>query len=124
MKNYNFQNDIVQFDIQEGILFGTYKVSRIDLEAAKKATYFRKQITLGKKFPSIADVSSVKEVTIESREYFSGEAGDDLSALAVIVSNPVTKMLANFFLKFHHPKYPFKFFSDTSSAVLWISDYK
>lgn len=124
MNTLNFYNDIVEFDIQDGILFGKYKVSKIDLEAAKKATVFRKQITNGKKLPSIANISMVKEVTKETREYFSDEAGDDLTALAVIVSNPVTRMMGNFFLKFHQPKYPFKFFSDTSSAKQWITDYK
>ena len=124
MNTYNFQNDIVEFDIQEGILFGKYKVSKIDLESAKKATVFRKQITEGKKLPSIANISLVKEVTKETREFFSDEAGDDLSALAVIVSNPVTRMLGNFFLKFHKPKYPFRFFSDDTSAKQWITDFK
>lgn len=124
MNSLSLQNDIVEFDIQDGILLGTYKVSKIDIESAKKATIFRKQFTQGKKFPSIANISMVKEVTKESREFFSKEAGDDLAALAVIVSNPVTRMMGNFFLKFHHPKYPFRLFNDTSSAKQWITEYK
>lgn len=124
MNTFHFDNEVVEFEIEDGILFGKYKVSRIDLEAAKKATIFRKQITQGRKLPSIANISSVKEVPKETREFFSQEAGDDLSALAVIISNPVTRIMGNFFLKFHQPKYPFKLFKDTSSAKKWIIDYK
>lgn len=110
MNTLKYQNDVVEFDIVDGILFGRYKVSRIDLDAAQKATTFRKEITQGMKYPSIAYISTVKEVTKESREYFSSDAGDDLLALAVIVNNPVTRIMGNFFLKFHQPKYPFRFF--------------
>ncbi|WP_277479370.1 hypothetical protein [Catalinimonas alkaloidigena] len=124
MNALQYDNDVVEFEIEDGILFGKYKVSKIDLMAAKKATFFRKQITQGRKLPSIANISLVKEVPKETREYFSQEAGDDLCALAVIISNPVTRIMGNFFLKFHQPKYPFKLFKDTSSAKKWIIHYR
>lgn len=124
MDTHQFANDIIDFSIDNGVLYGKYKVSRIDLDAAKLATDFRNKITQGKKLPSIANISIVKEVPKETREYFSQEAGDNLTALAVIISNPVTRIMGNFFLKFHQPNYPFKLFKDYNSAIQWINNYK
>ena len=124
MKNTVFENDIILFELKDGILYGKYKVVKIDLEVAMAATEFRQKIVGNQVFPSIADISLVKQIPKETRAYFSSvQAGEDLSALAVIIDNPVTRMMGNFFLKFHHPKYPFRFFTSQQEAMSWISRF-
>lgn len=121
MENESFENEIVFFELREGILYGKYKVLEIDLAKAKAATIFRHKITGGKKMPAIADLSMVKQVTKETREYFSSaQAGEDLSALALIVNNPVIRTMGNFFLKLHKPQYPFRLFTNLDEATSWI----
>jgi hypothetical protein len=118
------ENDLVSFEVIEGILYGRYKVTEINLETAKLATSFRKQITEGNPMPAIADISMVKLVPKDTREYFSSaQAGEDISAMAVIINNPVARTIGNFFLKFHQPKYPFRFFTSVDEATNWIKQF-
>ncbi|MEQ9438628.1 MAG: hypothetical protein RIG62_06250 [Cyclobacteriaceae bacterium] len=124
MEKRVFENDYVSFQFHNGILYGKYKVSTIDLATAKIATAFRREITGGKKIPAVADISCVKHVDKSTRSFFSSEeAGEDLLALAVILSNPVTRMMGNFFLKFYQPEYPFRFFTNLEQATIWIEEF-
>lgn len=124
MKNLCLENDQVLFECRGGILYGQYKVAEIDLATAKAATFLRQQITGGHPMPAIADISAVKQVPKDTREFFSSlQAGEDLPALAVVINNPVTRTMGNFFLKFHQPKYPFRLFTSMDEATLWIKQF-
>lgn len=121
MEKLSFENDVVSFDLKDGILYGKYKVLEIDIQTARAATLFRQEITAGRKLPAIADISMVKQVTKETRAFFSSaQAGEDLLALALVVNNPVTRTMGNFFLKFHQPQYPFRLFTSLDEANTWI----
>lgn len=124
MENNLYENEYVAFEFRNGVLYGKYKSPTIDLTIAKNATAFRRKITGGEKIPAVADISLVKHVDKATRTYFSSsEAGKDLLALAVILSNPVTRMMGNFFIKFYQPEYPFKFFTNSSEAMQWIEEF-
>lgn len=124
MENQIFENDHIRLEIQDDILFAHYKVMKLDLVAAKSATEFRKKVLNGKKIAVIVYISSVKHVDKAARQYISSpQAGEDLHALGVILNNPVTRMMGNFFLKFHQPEYPFRFFSNTEEAMQWIKKF-
>ena len=123
MTEQKYNNEVVEMQIKEGILYGTYLTEKVDLERAEYATAFRKKITLHKSYPALVDISAVKEVTREARSYFSQEAGDDLTAIAVLVNNPVTRMMVNFFMKFNQPKYPIRFFTNSDEAIVWLGKF-
>lgn len=124
MENKVYENEHVAFQFRDGVLYGKYKSPTIDLDIAKNATEFRREITGGQKIAAIADISLVKHVDKATRTYFStSEAGKDLIALAVILSNPVTRMMGNFFIKFYQPEYPFKFFTNLDEATQWIAEF-
>lgn len=124
MENQIYENDIISIQFRNGVLCGKYKVAVIDLSVAEGATDYRKKITGGRKIASIVDISSVKHVDKEARTFFSSsEAGQDLLALAVILNNPVTRMMGNFFVKFYHPVYPFRFFTNFEEADAWIRGF-
>jgi hypothetical protein len=116
-------NGIVTFHIRDGIVFGNYIVEKVELEDAVSATEFRKTITGNRAYPAYADLSGVKEVSREARSYFSKEAGEDLKAIALIIRNPVTRMMANFFMKFNQPHYPIRFFTSDQDAVKWLKQF-
>ncbi|MEM8965336.1 MAG: hypothetical protein AAGE93_02890 [Bacteroidota bacterium] len=124
MKEQIYENEYITFQFHNGVLHGKYKTPTITLDIAKSATDFRREITRGKKIPAIADISSVKHVDKATRTFFSSsEAGGDLTALAVILNNPVTRMMGNFFVKFYRPEYPFKFFTNLTEATEWIEEF-
>ena len=124
MENPSFENDAVLFRLEDGIFYGQYKVAEIDLATAQEATRIRQQMVGNHSIPCIADISVVKRVPRETREFFSSPpAGRDLAALAIVINNPVTRTIGNFFLKFHQPEYPCKMFTDVSEANDWISQF-
>jgi len=123
MEVKNYSNGVIDICIRGGIVFGTYLVDKVELDDAISATQFRKEITNNVTYPAFADLSSVKEVSREARSYFSNEAGEDLKAIALIIKNPVTKMMANFFMKFNHPRYPIRFFTSDQEALKWLKQY-
>ena len=124
MENPNFENDSVLFKLENGIFYGRYKVEEIDLDTAQEATRIRQQMVGSRSTPCIADISVVKRVPRETREFFSSPpAGRDLAALAIVINNPVTRTIGNFFLKFHQPEYPCKMFTDIDEATGWIGQF-
>lgn len=124
MESTNLENEVILFQFKEGILYGKYKVPKVDLATAQFATTLRFQITQGKKVPALADISCVKNIDKDARGYFSSnEAGDDLAALGIVVSNPVTQTLGNFFLRFNLPDYPCRLFTNVEDAITWIKQY-
>ena len=124
MENQIYENDFISIQFRNGVLYGKYKVDVIDLPVAESATDYRMKVTGGKKIASIVDISAVKHVDKEARTFFSSlRAGQDLLALAVILNNPVTRMMGNFFVKFYHPEYPFRFFTNLEEAGAWIKEF-
>lgn len=124
MENQSFENDFISFELRDGILFGRYKVTRLDLKAAESATEFRIEVMKGEKTPAVADISTIKHVDKASFRFLSSpRAGEGLSALGIIISNPVTRMVGNFFVKFHQPEYPFRFFTNVEEATEWIKKF-
>lgn len=124
MENPSFENDAVLLEIREGTLYAQYKVAEIDLATAEESTRIRQSVVGNRTLPSIVDISLVKRVPKETRIFFSSaQAGEGLSAIAVVISNPVTRTIGNFFLKFHQPNYPCKMFTSLDEASVWVHQF-
>jgi hypothetical protein len=46
-----------------------------------------------------------------------------VSAVALIVGNPLSRMMATFFINVSRPKAPTRLFEDESAALLWLKEY-
>ena len=123
--NYNhFDNEYLSMRIENSIVYAKYKVHAIDITLAQEATRSRIEFTHNQSLPVLTDISEVKRVSKEARQYFSSEdSAVNVTALAVLVEHPVTRAIFNFFLKFQQPKYPVKAFSSTKSAEKWLKQY-
>lgn len=118
-----FENEFLCFEFRDGILFGRYKVNKMDLEMARAGTAYRIKVMQGKKVPAVADISSIKHIDKDAREFItSSEGGKDLAALAVVIKNPVNRILSSFLMKFNPPEYPFRFFNNVEEATQWIKE--
>lgn len=121
MEVQHFENEYVSFELRDGILFGRYKVTKLNLAIAQSGTAFRIEVMEGKKVPAVADISVIKEIDKDARQFISSpEAGKDLSALAIIIKNPVSRIIWNFQVKFNPPEYLLRFFSNEEEAIQWI----
>ncbi|MGB3850321.1 MAG: hypothetical protein WA958_10165 [Tunicatimonas sp.] len=118
-------NDSVYMELKDGILYVKFKKKEIDATLAKEMIDQRLSFVDGQTFPIIVDGSEVKELTKSAREALSSEkANQHTVALAVIVRNPVTRTIANFFLKFQQPRYPFRLFTELEDAREWLKKYQ
>lgn len=74
--------------------------------------------------PIIVDISKIKAVSKESRDiYSSEEMGGTISAAALIVSNPVSRIIGNFYMGISKTKMPVRMFATTSDAKDWLKDF-
>ena len=125
MKYKFLNNEHIYMEIREGVLLARSKEEVIDRKAAEKIIDQRLFFVEKQAFPMLFDISSVKEVTKEARETLASEKANQYTiALAVIVRHPVTRTIANFFLKFQQPRYPFRLFTDLESAREWLEKYQ
>jgi hypothetical protein len=77
----------------------------------------------GQKRPALVDLRGLVSVDRASRQV--GASADVVavtSRLAILVGNPVTRMLGNFFLKVTTPAYPTRLFADETQARAWLKE--
>ena len=113
--------------IKDGIIFQTYcsALTRMSLDVAKKIVIDRISISKNKHYPLLTDSNNVTKFDENARKYFStNEAAHLLCAFALIVNNPFSKILGNFFLKFSNLKEPTKLFTNQQSALEWIKPFR
>ena len=75
--------------------------------------------------PLLVDLGSPKGQTKEARTFFSS-APEHLarySAVALLVTNPIAKILANFYLGLNKPQRPTRLFTDVPAAEAWLRSF-
>jgi len=94
---------------------------RLDEAAAAEVVTAHVELAAGARRPVLADVRGLISADRGSRQL---AAGPDVSAatarLAILVGNPVTRVLGNFFLRVSAPKYPTHIFNDEDRAREWL----
>lgn len=93
------------------------------LDAALTAEVVRAHIELaqGQPRPVLADVRGLVSVDRASRQLAaSHEVTAATSRMAIIVGNPVTRTLGNFFIRVTTPSYPTRLFAEEGVARAWL----
>lgn len=93
----------------------------VDLTTAKAIVASRLEFTQNKMHMLVADMSMVKHMTNEAKEYMQRADGglQNIVAAALIASNPLAALIANIFVK--GPKqFPARFFARKEDAMHWI----
>lgn len=71
--------------------------------------------------PVLVDMRGVRSQTREARQYFDGaEAAKTLSAVALLIGSPVSRVLANFFLRVSAQRIPTRLFTSEADAITWL----
>ena len=79
----------------------------------------------GRKRPTLADLRGLVSSDRASRELGAGaEITAVTSRMAILVGNPVTRMLGNFFLRVTGPTYPVRIFRDEGQARAWLKEQR
>jgi hypothetical protein len=92
-------------------------------DARKNVEIFFK-LANGIKRPLLSDISNVKSVSREAREYFAGEeTAKVISAIGLLINSPVSRVIGNFYLSLNKPPFPVKLFISEKKAIRWLKTF-
>ena len=77
-------------------------------------------MTGGKRVPMIVDFSLGSATQAVRRYYASDEAAGAVSAVALIISSPVGRVIGNFFVGLNRPPYPVCMVASEREALAWL----
>ena len=98
--------------------------AEITLEDVKEIVVAYRKINRGSVRPVLNDIRNVKSVNRAARVYVtSQEAAGLVSATALLVASPVSRMVGNFFLRVNKPPYPTKLFTSEAKAIEWLKGF-
>ncbi len=96
----------------------------LTIEDARENLDAMVDITKRRKVPMVADLSKIASATREVREYYASDAAAAVvTAVAIVVGNPVTRIIGSFFLRINRPPYPTAMFTSVDKAVDWARDF-
>lgn len=79
----------------------------------------------GKRSRVLIDMRGVRSQSRESRQYFAGpEAEKATRAVALMIGSPVSRVLANFFLRLTPQRIPTSLFTSEDAAIAWLMGFE
>lgn len=91
------------------------------LEDGMESTRISAEMVNNKPLPLLCDLTNVVKMTQECRRHFSGkEHAETFSKCALIVTNPVSKIIGNFFIGLNKPLKPTKLFTSKEEGLKWL----
>ena len=98
---------------------------KINLVVAREIVANRLDFAKNKEHYVVLDVSNVREISTEAKEYMQRpDTGQkNILGIAFIATNPVSALFANIFIK-TQKDFPAKFFSNKDDAFDWIIEYR
>jgi len=94
----------------------------IVVEDAVAAIEAMAQLTGGRQSPLLVDVHEQGPMDRPARTEFT-RRGDLVSAVALIVGTPLSRLMGNFFLSVSKPVAPTRLFDDDASAIAWLRGF-
>ena len=78
----------------------------------------------GQKYPVLVDIRDIKSFDREGRMYpASAEAGECMSAAALLIGSPLSRAIGNFWLGTRSAVYPVRLFTSEDEAIEWLQQY-
>ncbi len=127
MKNKIINTDVVELILgEDGIMrHNMHKGAVLGLAAAEDLIAKSTQLSGGKKCPFLVKTSGTKSMSREARSFLSSseESAKISAAVAFLITSPVTRVLANFFIGLNKPIFPVKLFTDEKNALAWLKGF-
>lgn len=98
--------------------------AKITLEDAKENVATVKKLIKGRKCPLLVDISKVLSLDRDARKYYA-EAGEkeNISAVALLVGPPLSKVIGNFFIGLNRGVAPLRLFTSEARAIEWLKGF-
>ena len=119
------ETSVSKMSISDGILYWRYVSGAevtVDVARAEIAETMRLVVEHGKgKLPFVIDIRNIRSITREAREYLaSAEASEPLTAVGLLTTSPISRVIGNFFLGLNRPPHPIRMFTSEEDAVAWL----
>lgn len=119
------ENNFIKFWFENDILISQFqKDTVLSLDNLKQVIAMREKISGGEKQYWLYDITNLKNLTKEVRDYAERYGQDYLYCIAVLVNSHITKFIFNSYLKLNKPDFPFLFFAKKEEAVEWLMEIK
>ncbi|MBW4361621.1 DUF7793 family protein [Flavobacterium taihuense] len=119
------ENNLIKFWFENDILISKFqKETVLSLDNLKQVIEMREKISGGEKQYWLYDITNLKNLTKEVRDYAERYGQDYLYCIAVLVNSHITKFIFNSYLKLNKPDFPFLFFTKKEKAVEWLMEIK
>jgi hypothetical protein len=94
---------------------------QMELEDAQQNVAAIFALSGGKRSRVLVDMRGVRSQSREARQYFAGpEAEKATRAVALLIGSPVSRVLANFFLRLTNQRIPTALFTSEDAAIGWL----
>lgn len=111
--------------INDGIAYCIFKkIEEVDIIMAHAIVADRVDFFDNISYPCLFDITNIKKTTKEARDYLAKEGNELVVASAIVVSSPMLKMMANFYVMVNKPQNPSRLFTNTDEAILWLNQFK
>lgn len=92
-----------------------------DLALAVEVVQAREEVTNGQTCYALIDGRNVNRMSSDARRYLASKE-QGVKAAALLISSPVEKMIANFYLRIANPGVPTRCFTSKAAAVRWLRE--
>jgi len=91
------------------------------LEDGMESTRISAEMVNHQPLPLLCDLTNVVKMSQDCRNHFAGEAhAKTFSKCALIVTNPISKIIGNFFLGLNKPLKPTRLFTSKEQGLSWL----
>ncbi|MEK6478880.1 hypothetical protein WJR50_15140 [Catalinimonas sp. 4WD22] len=124
MNHKKFENDYFYAELNDDIVTVQYKPNlHLKLEDAKRIVSERLDYFGDLKSPVLIKSSRIKSIDKQAREYLFSEGLINITAIALVETSTVEKVLTTIVFNFNKPKIPHKVFSDNQDAIKWLRKF-
>lgn len=119
----NRQTNKIKFTLSEDNILYTECLpnSIMTLEDGIESTKISAEMVNYVPLPLLCDLTNVVKMTQDCRKHFAGpEHAETFSKCALIVTNPISRIIGNFFLGLNKPLKPTKLFTSKETGLQWL----
>lgn len=98
--------------------------SEIGVEDARLNTETVNRLSGNNLYPILVDLRYIKSISKEARDHFAMRGRPPgVSAIAMLVASPVSRIIGNFFLGLNRPTVPTRMFTSEKDALAWALQF-
>ena len=91
-------------------------------DSLKEIEIYTREFCTENKRPILVDITNIRSVDKGARGiYTSNKAASIISKAALLVGNPVSRIIGNFYLGLNKTHFPVKMFTSENDALEWLS---